>query len=173
MKSIREVWCTGYQEMSIQANPKPYEEGFEGGYQFRVNEQTFALLRWEVPQDQASAKTTEGLWSFKPASTRPRTTTIELTATSQQSCKIGLFRRAWWGAKGWLETTSNQAFHWRRKGNQSLWLSPVSSTVLLSFKPKVKAGQVITAVEVAAETFSLAEFPLLVVIGCYLLDYRY
>jgi hypothetical protein len=150
--------------------PKTFERWFE----LRAGDSLYATLRFEKAFGTlATAESADGVWTFKRVGfLNPRVTVRKVGAEAN----LAIYQPKFWG-DGLLEFPDGRVFHWRSTnfwgtqwgfadwdGNSLFALKPGVDKPKLSDLFKTQA-----LVEVEAQGHALAELPLLVLLGWYLM----
>jgi hypothetical protein len=137
-------------------------------YELRAGDEVIATLRWEQAFGTlATAESADGVWTFKREGFfQPRVT----IRRSGSETNVAVFRPRWTGS-GVLEFPDGRAFHWK---HTNFWYSQwawegANGGQMLRLKNDCALLRSEGHVEVESIAQTLAELPLLTLLGWYLI----
>lgn len=158
MHSLTEV-----ADQDLLWTPSP---GQKKTYELRAGEEIMGTVRFER-SSLATAEVSGASWTFKREGFWHPRVTIRLAGSATN---LAIFRPGWMGA-GTLELPPTRQIHWRSAGFwQSSWTwQEADGRPLVHFKSRHKWAKMEGEVAVEPVATDLAELPLLVALGWYLL----
>ena len=137
-------------------------------YELRAEGEVVATLAWEkLFGSLASARTSDGLWTFK----RSGFLTPMVTVREAGSDKDAAVLKVVWGGGGELIIGGKPTFAWKRRGFWSgQWgFEWIDGGHILHFEPKFAIAKKKAELHLEPSAHSVPELPLLATLGWYLL----